>query len=87
MANDFMRNVNKVSLDGEVVSFSNTLPIVDVKEDVVETPIVEELKKYSRKAKKEEKAKIKVDDEKVIDKTNIETTEPIEETIDEEKVE
>ena len=37
MANDFMRNANKVSLDGEVVSFSNTLPIIDVKEDVVET--------------------------------------------------
>ena len=42
MANNFMRNANKVSLDGEVVSFSNTFPIVDIKEDVVETPIVEE---------------------------------------------
>ena len=42
MANNFMKNVNKVSLDGEVVSFSNTFPIVDVKEDVVEIPIVEE---------------------------------------------
>lgn len=43
MANDFMKNANKVSLDGEVVSFSNTLPIVDVKKDVVETPILEKI--------------------------------------------
>ena len=48
MANDFMQNVNKVSLDGEVVSFSNTFPIVDVKEDVVEIPIVEEPKKEEK---------------------------------------
>ena len=57
MANDFMRNVNKVSLNGEVVSFSNTFPIVDVKEDVVETPIVEEVKK-TRKTKKEKVEKL-----------------------------
>ena len=43
MANDFMRNANKVSLDGEVVSFSNTLPFVDVKEDVVDTKDEEEV--------------------------------------------
>ena len=48
MANNFMKNVNKVSLDGEVVSFSNTFPIVDVKEDVVETLIVEEPKKEEK---------------------------------------
>ena len=48
MANNFMQNVNKVSLDGEVVSFSNTFPIVDVKEDVVETLIVEEPKKEEK---------------------------------------
>ena len=48
MANDFMKNVNKVSLDGEVVSFSNTFPIVNVKEDVVETLIVEEPKKEEK---------------------------------------
>ena len=48
MANDFMKNANKVSLNGEVVSFSNTLPIVDVKEDVVETPIVDEPKKEEK---------------------------------------
>ena len=48
MANNFMRNANKVSLDGEVVSFSNTLPIVDVKEDVIETPIVDEPKKEEK---------------------------------------
>ena len=48
MVNDFMQNVNKVSLNGEVVSFSNTFPIVDVKEDVVETLIVEEPKKEEK---------------------------------------
>lgn len=48
MANDFMKNANKVSLNGEVVSFSNTLPIVDVKKDVVETPIVDEPKKEEK---------------------------------------
>jgi hypothetical protein len=69
MANDFMKNANKVSLNGEVVSFSNTFPIVDVKEDVVETPIVEEPKK-TRKAKKEEKVK-----ETVVETNDIEETE------------
>lgn len=76
MANDFMRNVNKVSLNGEVVSFSNTFPIVDVKEDVVETPIVEEVKK-TRKTKKE-----KV--EKTVAETNDIKDDVIEETKDEE---
>ena len=71
MANDFMQNVNKVSLDGEVVSFSNTFPIVDVKEDVVETPIVEE-------PKKEEKV-----EETVVDTSDVED-DVIEETEDEE---
>lgn len=75
MANDFMKNVNKVSLDGEVVSFSNTLPIVDVKEDVVETLIVEE-------PKKEEKVEETVVDVKDEDE---EITESTEETTDEEK--
>lgn len=50
MANDFMRNVNKVSLDGEVVSFSNTAPIVEFKEEAdVEPTVVEKPKKRSRK--------------------------------------
>lgn len=71
MANDFMRNANKVSLDGEVVSFSNTFPIVDVKEDVVETPIVEE-------PKKEEKV------EETVVETNDVEDDVIEETEDEE---
>ena len=71
MANNFMQNVNKVSLDGEVVSFSNTFPIVDVKEDVVETLIVEE-------PKKEEKV-----EETVVDTSNVED-DVIEETEDEE---
>lgn len=77
MANDFMRNANKVSLDGEVVSFSNTLPIVDVKEDVVETPIAEE-------PKKEEKVKETVvdtnDEEVVVETEDEEITESAEET-------
>ena len=80
MANDFMKNVNKVSLDGEVVSFSNTLPIVDVKEDVVETPIVEE-------AKKEEKVEETVvdtnDEEVVVETGDEEITESAEETTEE----
>ena len=85
MANDFMKNANKMSLNGEVVSFSDTLPKVEVKEVVTETPIVEEPKK-TRKAKKEEKVE-KVDNEKVVDETNAETAESTEEKIDEEKVE
>ena len=82
MANNFMKNVNKVSLDGEVVSFSNTFPIVNVKEDVVETLIVEE-------PKKEEKV-----EETVVDTSDVEgdviketedkeITEPTEETTEE----
>ena len=77
MANDFMRNTNKLSLDGEVVSFSNTHPIIDVKEDVVETPIVEEPKK-TRKAKKEEKV------EKTVVEANDIEDDVIEETKDDE---
>ena len=73
MANDFMKNANKVSLDGEIVSFSNTLPIVDIKEDVVETPTVEEPKKTRKaKAKKEEKVEetvVDINDEVVVDET------------------
>ena len=82
MANNFMKNVNKVSLDGEVVSFSNTFPIVNVKEDVVETLIVEE-------PKKEEKVEETVVDTSdvegdVIEETeDKEITEPTEETTEE----
>ncbi len=65
MANDFMKNANKVSLNGEVVSFSNTFPIVDVKEDAVETPIVEEPKKEE----KVEEIVIDVKDEDVVVET------------------
>ena len=80
MANDFMKNVNKVSLDGEVVSFSNTFPIVDVKEDVVETPIVEEPKKEE----KVEETVVDVKDEGVVVETeDEEITEPTEETTEE----
>ena len=70
MANDFMKNVNKVSLDGEVVSFSNTLPIVDVKEDVVETSIVDE----SKKEEKVEETVVKTEDEEITESAE-ETTE------------
>lgn len=83
MVNDFMRNANKVSLDGEVVSFSNTLPIVDVKEDVVETSIVEEPKKEE----KVEETVVETNDveDDVIEETeDEEITELTEEIIDEE---
>ena len=81
MANDFMQNANKVSLDGEVVSFSNTFPIVDVKEDVVETLIVEEPKKEE----KVEEIVIDVKDEDFIVETeDEEIAELIEEITDEE---
>ena len=81
MANNFMKNVNKVSLDGEVVSFSNTFPIVDVKEDVVEIPIVEEPKKEE----KVEEIVIDVKDEDFIVETeDEEIKELIEEITDEE---
>ena len=81
MANDFMKNVNKVSLDGEVVSFSNTFPIVDVKEDVVETLIVEEPKKEE----KVEEIVVDVKDEDFIVETeDEEITELTEEITDEE---
>lgn len=81
MANDFMRNANKVSLDGEVVSFSNTFPIVDAKEDVVETSIVEE----SKKEEKVEEIVLDVKDEDFIVETEDEKiTEPTEEITDEE---
>lgn len=81
MANDFMKNVNKVSLNGEVVSFSNTFPIVDVKEDVVETLIVEEPKKEE----KVEEIVIDVKDEDFIVETeDEEIAELIKEITDEE---
>ena len=81
MANDFMKNVNKVSLDGEVVSFSNTFPIIDVKEDVVETLIVEEPKKEE----KVEEIVIDVKDEDFIVETeDEEIAELIKEITDEE---
>ena len=81
MANDFMQNVNKVSLDGEVVSFSNTFPIVNVKEDVVETLIVEEPKKEE----KVEEIVIDVKDEDFIVETeDEEIAELIKEITDEE---
>lgn len=82
MANDFMKNVNKVSLDGEVVSFSNTFPIVDVKEDVVETLIVEEPKKEE----KVEEIVLDVKDEDFIVETeDEEITEETTEEIDDEE--
>ena len=81
MANNFMQNANKVSLDGEIVSFSNTLPIIDVKEDAVETLIVEEPKKEE----KVEEIVIDVKDEDFIVETeDEEITELIKEITDEE---
>lgn len=81
MANDFMRNANKVSLDGEVVSFSNTFPIVDVKEDVVETLIVEEPKKEE---KVEEIVIDAKDEDFIVETEDEEIAELIEEIADEE---
>lgn len=50
MANDFMRNVNKVSLDGEVVSFSDIAPIVEFEEKAeIKATVVEKPKRRSRK--------------------------------------
>ena len=72
-----MRNANKVSLNGEVVSFSNTLPIVDVKEDVVETPILEESKE-----EKVEETVVDTNDE-VIETEDEEISESTEETTEE----
>ena len=74
MANDFMKNVNKVSLDGEVVSFSNTFPIVNVKEDVVETLIVEEPKKEEKVEEivldvKDEDFIVETEDEEITEET------------------
>lgn len=80
MANDFMKNVNKVSLDGEVVSFSNTFPIVDVKEDVIETPIVEEPKKEE----KVEETVVDTNDEEVVVETEDEEITELTEEITEE---
>lgn len=74
MANDFMKNLNKVSLDGEVVSFSNTFPIVDVKEDVVETSIVEEPKKEV------EETVVDTNNEEVVETEDEEITESAETT-------
>ena len=82
MANNFMKNVNKVSLDGEVVSFSNTLPIVDVKEDVVETSIVEEPKK-EEKVEETVVDTSDVEDDVIEETEDEEITEPTEETTEE----
>ena len=83
MANDFMQNVNKVSLDGEVISFSNTFPIVDVKEDVVEIPIVEEPKK-EEKVEETVVDTSDVEDDVIEETEDEEITEPTEEITDEE---
>ena len=83
MANNFMKNVNKVSLDGEVVSFSNTFPIVDVKEDVVETLIVEEPKK-EEKVEETVVDTSDVEDDVIEETEDKEITEPTEEITDEE---
>ena len=53
MANDFMKNANKVVLNGEEVSFNNLAEPIVVAEETVEEVNIE--KKPSKKAKKEEK--------------------------------
>ena len=80
MANDFMRNANKMVLDGEVVSFSDTFPIVEAKEVIAEAPIVEEPKKEE---KIEETVVETKEEEKEIDESEDEET--TEETIEDDE--
>ncbi len=79
MANDFMRNVNKMVLDGEVVSFSDTFPKVEVKEVIAETPIVEESKKEEKIEETVVETKEKEIDESEDEETTEETIEDDEE--------
>ena len=79
MANDFMRNVNKMVLDGEVVSFSDTFPIVEAKEVIAEAPIVEEPKKEEKIEETVVETKEKEIDESEDEETTEETIEDDEE--------
>lgn len=71
MANDFMKNINKKVLDGEVVSFNKTFPNVEVAR-----PTEVEEEKSTKKSKKEKK-----EDESIVEKT---TDEIVDEPKDEE---
>ena len=53
MVNDFMKNLNKANLNGEVVSFSDLSPKVDNEEVKVEV-VEEKPSKKGKKAKVEE---------------------------------
>lgn len=70
MANDFMKNANKVVLNGEEVSFNNLAEPILVAE---ETEVKIE-KKPSKKAKKEEKVEKPTVEETVVEEV-AETTE------------
>ena len=50
MANDFMANINKVNLDGEVVSLNKTFPNVEVVKPI---EVEEKPTKKGKKAKEE----------------------------------
>ena len=79
MANDFMRNANKMVLNGEVVSFSDTFPIVEAKEVIAEAPIVEEPKKEEKIEETVVETKEKEIDESEDEETTEETIEDDEE--------
>lgn len=76
MANDFMKNINKKVLDGEVVSLNKTFPNVEVAKPTEE--IVEE--KPAKKGKKAKEVEPIVE-ETVKDEVVEET--PTEETVEE----
>ena len=75
MANNFMKNVNKVNLNGEDVSFNTLAEPIVVAEETVEEVKVE--KKPSKKTKKEEK----IEEPKVEETVAEEVAETTEDTV------
>ena len=74
MANDFMANINKVNLDGEVVSLNKTFPNVEV---VKPTEVVEE--KPTKKGKKAKEEVVETTVEETVEETPTEETTKVEE--------
>ena len=74
MANDFMKNINKKVLDGEVVSFNKTFPNV---EEARPTEVAEE--KPTKKSKKGKKEVVETTVEETVENEVVEET-PTEET-------
>ena len=79
MANDFMANINKINLDGEVVSFNKTFPNVEV---VKPTEVVEE--KPTKKGKKAKEEVVETTVEETVENEVVEET-PTEETTEDEE--